>query len=57
MKKKILVTGGLGYIGAHTAVELIEANYEVIIVDDLSNTNEKVLEGIEAITGLSLIHI
>ena len=52
MKKKILVTGGLGYIGAHTAVELIEANYEVVIVDDLSNTNEKVLEGIKAITGV-----
>ena len=52
MKKKILVTGGLGYIGAHTAVELIEANYEVVIVDDLSNTNEQVLEGIKAITGV-----
>ena len=41
-----------GYIGSHTAVELIQADYEVIIVDNLSNSDESVLEGIEAITGV-----
>ena len=47
---KVLITGGLGYIGSHTAVELIEAGYEVCIVDNLSCTNIDVLEGIEKIT-------
>jgi len=46
---KILVTGGLGYIGSHTVVALSEAGYEVIIVDNLSNTRIEVLEGIESI--------
>lgn len=50
--KKILVTGGLGYIGSHTVVELIQTGYEVIIVDNLSNSNISVLEGIQAITGI-----
>ncbi|MCT4599395.1 MAG: UDP-glucose 4-epimerase GalE [Marinifilaceae bacterium] len=49
--KKILVTGGTGYIGSHTVVELQLANYEVIIIDDLSNSSEKSLDGIEKITG------
>ena len=48
---KILVTGGLGYIGSHTCVELIKSNYDVIIVDDLSNSKEKVLDRLEQITG------
>lgn len=48
--KKILVTGGLGFIGSHTTVELIRDEFEVIIVDDLSNANEKVLDNIEKIT-------
>lgn len=48
---KVLVTGGAGYIGSHTAVELIEAGYETIIVDDLSNAKEDVIDRIEAITG------
>ena len=48
---KILVTGGLGFIGSHTVVELQEAGYEVVIIDDLSNSSEKVLDGITAITG------
>ena len=48
---KILVTGGLGYIGSHTVVELIKKNYEVIIIDNLSNTSIDVLEGITRITG------
>ena len=51
MKKKILVTGGTGYIGSHTAVELIESGFEVIIVDNLSNSNKNALDGIEKITG------
>lgn len=51
MKEKILVTGGAGYIGSHTAVELIERDYEVVIIDDLSNSEENVLDGIESITG------
>ena len=51
MKQTILVTGGMGFIGSHTTVELIEAGYRVIIVDDLSNSNIKVLDGIEKITG------
>ena len=48
---KILVTGGTGYIGSHTVVELLEQNYEVIIVDDLSNSEESVLDAIKEISG------
>ena len=48
---KILVTGGLGFIGSHTVVELQNEGYEVVIIDDLSNSSEKVLDGIKAITG------
>jgi len=48
---KILVTGGTGYIGSHTVVELIAKGYEVIIVDNLSNSQIDVLENIGAITG------
>lgn len=48
---KILVTGGLGYIGSHTVVELINAGYEPVIVDDLSNSHPKILEQITKITG------
>ena len=51
-KTRILVTGGTGYIGSHTAVELINAGYSVVIIDNLSNSNREVLEGIEAITGV-----
>ena len=47
----ILVTGGLGYIGSHTVVELLNNDFEVVIVDDLSNTDRIILEGIEEITG------
>jgi len=50
--KQILVTGGTGYIGSHTAVELQNAGYEVIIVDNLSNSSIDVLDGIEKITGI-----
>ncbi|MDL2264835.1 UDP-glucose 4-epimerase GalE [Parabacteroides sp. OttesenSCG-928-G07] len=52
MGKKILVTGGTGYIGSHTVVELQQAGYEVLIIDDLSNSNIEVLDGIENITGI-----
>ena len=55
-KDKILVTGGLGYIGSHTVVELIEAGYEICIVDNLSNSNINVLKGIEKITGVRPIY-
>jgi UDP-glucose 4-epimerase len=48
---KILVTGGTGYIGSHTVVELIEAGYEVLIIDNLSNSSPDVLNRIEQITG------
>lgn len=49
---KILVTGGLGYIGSHVVVELIKEGFEVVIIDNLSNSSENVLDGIEAITNV-----
>lgn len=49
---KILVTGGLGYIGSHTVVELINNNYEVVIIDNLSNSELFILDNIEKITGV-----
>lgn len=49
--KKILVTGGLGFIGSHTVVELQNEGFEVLIIDNLSNTTIAVLDGIEKITG------
>lgn len=52
MKGKILVTGGTGFIGSHTAVELINSGYEVIIIDDLSNSTKDSLVGIKKITGI-----
>ena len=51
MKKLVVVTGGTGFIGSHTTVELMEAGYEVLIIDDLSNSRIEVLDGIEKITG------
>ena len=48
---KILVTGGLGFIGSHTVVELQNEGFEVVIIDDCSNSSENVLSGITAITG------
>nr|WP_315195685.1 UDP-glucose 4-epimerase GalE [uncultured Flavobacterium sp.] len=50
---KILVTGGLGFIGSHTVVELQNQGFEVIIIDDLSNSSIEVLDGIAAITGVN----
>jgi len=51
MKQTILVTGGTGFIGSHTTVELQQAGYRVVIVDNLSNSKIEVLDGIEKITG------
>lgn len=50
-KKKVLVTGGAGYIGAHTAVELISAGYEVVIIDNFSKSDDTLLKGIHKIVG------
>ncbi|MFA6642907.1 MAG: UDP-glucose 4-epimerase GalE [Bacteroidales bacterium] len=52
MAQKILVTGGTGYIGSHTVVELQNAGFEVIIIDNLSNSNVDVLDGIAKISGI-----
>lgn len=52
MKKRILVTGGTGYIGSHTVVELQESGYEVVIVDNLSNSSADVVDHIEQVTGI-----
>ena len=47
----VLVTGGAGFIGSHTVVELQNAGYDVVVIDNLSNSNEKSLKRVEAITG------
>src|SRR6056297_812924 len=52
MEGKVLVTGGTGYIGSHTAIELIQEGFQVVIVDNLSNSEIEVLDGIEKITGV-----
>lgn len=52
MKEKILVTGGTGYIGSHTTVQLQLAGYDVVIIDNLSNSRADVIDRIEAITGI-----
>ncbi|MDQ1296893.1 MAG: UDP-glucose 4-epimerase, partial [Bacteroidota bacterium] len=52
MKKKIIVTGGTGYIGSHTAVELIEQGFDVILIDNLYNSEAIVAEHIGNITGI-----
>ena len=57
MKGKILVTGGTGYIGSHTVVELQAAGYEVVIIDNLSNSNAGVLDGIEKISGVRPVFV
>ena len=54
---KILVTGGAGFIGSHTAVELIDKGHEVIIFDNLSNSSEKVIDRIRQITGKTPIFV
>ena len=52
MKKTILVTGGTGFIGSHTTVELQAAGYDVVIIDNLSNSKADVVDGIEKISGI-----
>ena len=51
MTSTVLVTGGLGFVGSHTVGELIERGYEVVILDNLSNSIESVMDGIQKITG------
>lgn len=48
---KILVTGGAGYIGSHTCVELLNAGYEIIVLDNLYNASEKCLDAVRELTG------
>ncbi|GAB7258058.1 UDP-glucose 4-epimerase GalE [Polaribacter sp. OB-PA-B3] len=57
MNTKIIVTGGCGYIGSHTVIELIENNFEVVIIDDLSNSSKKTLDRIHQITGVKPIFV
>jgi UDP-glucose 4-epimerase len=52
MSEKVIVTGGTGFIGSHTVVELIESGFETVIIDNLSNSQIEVLDGIEKITGI-----
>lgn len=54
MRKKILVTGGVGYIGSHTVVELVAAGYEVVIIDNLFNAKKEVLDNINTLTGKNI---
>ena len=55
MKKScVLVSGGAGYIGSHTSVELINAGYDVVIVDNLSNSDMDAVEGVRKITGVDI---
>lgn len=54
MKNTVLVTGGAGFIGSHTTVELINAGFEVVIVDDFSNSDMEAVEGVRKITGVAV---
>ncbi len=54
MKKTVLVTGGAGYIGSHTSVELLEAGFDVVIADNLSNAEMTAVEGVRKITGVDV---
>lgn len=54
--KRILVTGGCGFIGSHTIVDLIQSGYEVVSLDNLINSSEDVLSGIEQITGEKILN-
>jgi len=52
---KVLVTGGAGYIGSHTCVELLQAGYDVVVVDNLANSKEEALRRVQEITGAKLV--
>ncbi len=52
---KVLVTGGAGYIGSHTCVELLQAGYEVVVIDNLCNANPKALDRVRELTGKDLV--
>src|SRR5690606_15035846 len=52
--KRILVTGGCGYIGSHTLVDLIENGFEAVSVDNLSNADDAILNGVQEITGIQI---
>lgn len=54
-RKTVLVSGGAGYIGTHTAVELINAGYDVVIIDNLSNSEKEAVEGVRRITGRDVV--
>lgn len=54
-KKTVLISGGAGYIGSHTAVELLNAGYDVVVIDNLSNSEREAVEGIRKITGKDVI--
>ena len=54
MSRKVIVTGGAGYIGSHTVVELLEAGFEPVLMDDFSNSDRSVLNGLKKITGRDL---
>lgn len=52
---KVLVTGGAGYIGSHTCIELLQAGHEVIVLDNLSNSSEEALHRVQQLTQKSLV--
>ena len=54
---KILVTGGAGYIGSHTCLELLNAGHDVVVLDNLSNSSEQSLQRVQQLTGKSLSFI
>jgi UDP-glucose 4-epimerase len=53
--KKVLLTGGAGYIGSHTAVELIQQGFDVVVLDDFSRSDKRMVDGIERITGRKVV--
>lgn len=55
MKQTILVTGGAGYIGSHTVLELLNANYQVVVMDNLSNSSEESLKRVKKLTGKDVV--